>query len=247
MKIHLPRMRSLRLLGLTCAFWSATCLAATPDANVCPATKTSYPPLYDAALDTLSLDDLTKRANAGNADALMLLGLNYTPSPDHDAATALPVDMEMALALFRKAAKKRHGHAEFLIGVAYMGGAGVDKNEKEAWQWFKRAANHGSAAGQFWVGEMLAKGRAGPGDWKGAQPYFIKAAEGGAPDAFVELGYMYSSGITMPVDFEKAAFCYRQAMNKSSIASYNLRSLIDRRFVTWQQGDPGVPPKPEAP
>ncbi len=253
-------LRPLQLLGLAGAFWSFTCMAsiaagpvkteasAAAGPNLCPVAKADRPLPYDAALDALSLDELTKRANSGNADAIMLLGLKYAPSPDHDPAAAPDTDVDKAVTLFRKAAKKGQSHAAFLMGVAYLGGSGVEKDEKQAVDWFRRAARNGSPAGQYWLGELMAKGRAGFNkDWEQALPHFKSAAEGGIPDAFIELGYMYSSGRALPMDYEKAAFRFRQVMAVSQIASYNLRSLIDKRFVTWQQGDPGEPVKPETP
>ena len=251
------RLRLFPLIGIAGAFWSfgsfgaslpaTQALAEPAAANLCPAWKAEYPLPYDPAIDALGTADLTKRANAGNADAMMLLGLRYTAPSDQDATLGSQPDLGKAVALFRKAAKKRQNHAEYLMGVAYMAGAGVDKDEKEAVKWFKRAADHGSPMATYWVGELNAKGRAGlTEDWATAARYFHTAAEKGIPDAFVELGHMYAEGISAPMDAEKAAFCFRQALTASTIASYNLRSLIDKRLVTWQQGDPGEPVKPEA-
>jgi len=50
-------------------------------------------------------------------------------------------DSELAFAMFKKAAKKWHMIAANNVGVMYMNGDGVMKNEKKAVKWFKKAAN----------------------------------------------------------------------------------------------------------
>lgn len=216
--------------------------------NLCPPAKAEYDPGFDRRLDRRSLEELTALADQGNPDAMVLLGLRFLPSSERtsaDGAARPPADMARALKLFRAAAKKRHGHAEFLVGVAFISGEGAAKDEKEAFEWFKRAAAHGSTLGQFWTGELIAKGRAGmTEDWKSALPYLAKAAEGGSADAYVELGYAYGSGLGgLDQDYRKAGFCYRQgAKLNSQIAQFGLLALIDEGHVAWMEGDPGAPP-----
>ncbi len=223
-------------------------IVLTNGVNLCPPAKAEYPAVIDWDLDRRSLDELSALADQGDANAMVMLGLRYLPSnagTSADGAARPATDVAKALGLFRAAAKKRHGHAEFLVGVAFMSGEGAAKDEKMALEWFTRAAADGSTLGQFWTGEMIAKGRAGMAeDWKSALPYFAKAAAGGLADAYVELGYAYVSGLGgLDLDYQKAGFCYRQgARLKSQVAQFGVLNLIYEGHIAWQEGDPGAPP-----
>ena len=241
------------LLGLSLAL--ASC--ATQQEHAAPAPKQvsaadnlCKPPVADTKrflnedLDALSLEDLTALAQDGNADAIVLLGLRYTSAPSANELEKA-VSLSKAAALFRAAADKGQSHGEFLLGVAYMNGMGVSKDEAEAATWFTRSARRGNPAAQFWIGEMTAKGRGGiTADWKVALPYFKDAAAGGTADAFLELGFMYAKGLgDLPQDYEEAATCYRQSVRMGSqIAQYNLRVLIADGHIARQDGDPVIKP-----
>jgi TPR repeat protein len=223
----------------------ATLPAHAASNDSCPAAKESYPLLFDAKLDALDFTALKRAADRGNANALALLGLRYTGAEGGGAG--VKPDLKQAIAYFRKSAAKSDPLGEYLLAVAYITGTGVEKDEARAFGLFRRAADHGHPNGRYWVGEMTAKGRGGvTGGWESALPIFSAAAAAGAPDAYVELGYMYENGLGgLTVDYQKAAFCYRQGGQlKSQIAQFNLRNLIDRGHVVWQTGDPGQPPKP---
>jgi TPR repeat protein len=213
--------------------------------KVCPARKDSYPANYNPAFDNLGIGELTKLADKGNADAMVLLGLMHTPSPERTEAYP-PVDLGKALALFERAAKKGHGFGAYLVGVAHMSGTGVPKDDKKALDWFRHSADRGSPVGHFWLAEMIAKGRGLKADWKKALPHFTRAAEGGVFDAYTELGYAYDTGQGgLAQSHESAAYCFRQGAPNSVTSQYNLRLLIDQGHVLWQPGDPGVAPPPK--
>lgn len=224
---------------------SAPVVRPTASTSLCPLLNASYPRTVNDALVKLNLTDLTALADKGNTDAMVLLALRYTPAErsndDADTQSRPQVDMDKAMALFQAAADKGHGYGEFYVGVAYMSGVGVAKDEAQAAQWFLRGAKHGAHAAQYWFGEMTAKGRGGlTVDWQAAKPYFASAAEGGAPDAYVELGYMYYKGLGgLERDAHKAAFCYRQGIKlHSQIAQVSLAGLINEGSVAWEPGDP---------
>lgn len=243
------RRRLTSLVSLAAVLWACGAAAAAqapPKDNLCSPRKKSYPSPFNPKLDKLDIAALSKLVDKGDADAMVLLGLKYAPSPERTAESP-PVDTTMALSLFERAAAKGHGFGEYLVGVAHMAGAGVPKDDAKALEWFRRSAKRGTPIGAFWVGELTAKGRAGlMSDWKAALPHFVRAAEGGVSEAYVELGFAYSNGVGgLAMSREKAAYCFRQGMVNSIIAQYNLRLLIDQGHITWQPGDPGVAPKPK--
>jgi len=232
-------------IAFTTIFLAAgTAFAASADTkNICPPVKAKYDLEYDAKLDALSLEELTARADKGNAAAMALLGLRYAPSPG--ASDGQPqVDLEKAIGLFQQAADKGNALGEYLVGVAYMSGSLAPKDEAKAAGWFKRAGDHGHAGAMYWYAQMIAKGRGGmTSDWTKALPYFRNAAAGGVGDAYSEIGHAYVTGIGgLEQDYVKAAYCYRQGSQlKSQISQFNLRTLISKGHATWQDGDPGIP------
>ncbi len=228
-------------------------------ANLCSPAKAQYQSYYNEELDKRGLEELATLAADGNTDAMVLLGMRYTPGYKRPAGLAgdapgnakeyVPpqADMDKSLGLFQAAAEKQSSHAEFLVGVAYINGQGAPKDEAKALDWFRRAATHGSAHGQFWTGEMLAKGRGGAGeDWKSALPFFAKAADGGSAEAFVELGYAYYYGLGgLDKDDQKSGFCARQGVKlKSQIAQFSLLSLLQEGVIAREEGDPEIRPAP---
>ncbi len=211
----------------------------------CPANP-QFTSRVDEKLNGLNLEDLTAAADKGSTGAQVLLGFRYTSGETPD--------LEKAVALFRKAAEKKDADGEYYMGVAYLSGLGVTKDEAQAATWFERSANRGHAVAQYWFGEMTAKGRGGlAADWKKAFPYFEKAARGAVPNAIVEIGIMYVYGYGgLPVDYEKSAACYRVAWQLgSSLAQYNLGRLVLEDKIEWNPGDPtkadalDAPPSPQ--
>jgi TPR repeat protein len=214
------------------------------DTDACPAAKSVYPDVLSRDLDKSGIEQLTALADGGDAEAMVLLGLRYTPGDGtaEGTAGAQPTDLKRAKGLFEAAAAKQHGHGAFLLGVMYLSGSGVEKDEAKAAEWFMRGASYGSPLAQFWYGEMTAKGRGGlEENWAKALPYFKGALEGGVPDAFLEIGYMHFEGLGgLTKDDLRAAHCYRQAVKLGSpVAAYNLRYLIDAGHIAWEPGDPG--------
>ena len=219
-------------------------LGIEPRADTCPLRQSEHQSDVDVRLDNLSTEKLTVLADAGRADAMVLLALRYGPSSSAADPIANPApDMDKALALLQRAVDKKNADAEYLMGVVYINGLGVPKDEKKAADWFKRGAQHGNAAAQYWFGEVTAKGRGGIApDWEAALPYFRRAAVQGVTDAFLEIGYMHSNVYgDSEQAIQKAAFCYRQVQTKSPLAQFNLRRLIDDGKIAWEPGDPGAP------
>ena len=62
------------------------------------------------------------------------------------------------LSLQRKAAEKGEALAQFILGTCYLNGNGVEKDEKEAFQWFLKAAEQGYAQAQYNVGLCYLNG-----------------------------------------------------------------------------------------
>ncbi len=91
------------------------------------------------------------------------------------------------------------------LGSCYLKGNGVEKDEKEAFQWFLKAADQGNAEAQNNVGICYLKGDGVEKDEKEAFQWFLKAAEQRDAEAQYNVGACYLKGDGVEKD-EKNAF-----------------------------------------
>ena len=112
------------------------------------------------AQDDQVLADLRARAEAGDAEAQVQLGVMCTLSSDLSKGDA------DAIAWFRKAAGQGHIGAQYILGVMYDEGRGLPPQEDiaKAVALYNTAAEQGLAGAQLYVGLMYAKGHGVPKD-----------------------------------------------------------------------------------
>ena len=84
--------------------------------------------------------------------------------------------------------------AQYNLGVMYMIGIGVVKDEVEAVEWFRKAADQGDALAQYNLGLMYDNGNGVVKDEVEAVKWYRKAADQGDADAQFNLGKMYAAG-----------------------------------------------------
>jgi len=183
--------------------------APTPTA---PATKET-----EAAEQAALFADAKKRAEAGDAKAMLELGFNHmlglgTPI-DMPAASEWirrsaekgnedayfpygqicqrgemrPKDLKEALRWFRLAAAKQNANAELSLAQAYEQGAGVEKDAKESRRWLELSATHGHPIAQETLGWKLCESDHVTEVRQGNE-WLRKAAMQGNPDASILLG-----------------------------------------------------------
>ncbi len=109
--------------------------------------------------------------------------------------------------------------AQFLAGLAYDTGAGVERNYEEAAMWYQKAADHGNAGAQANLGFMYSVGRGVPPDVKEALKWYHKAAKNNFPTAEFDLGQLYWDGSGVPRDFAAAVRWYRKAAEHGDAAA----------------------------
>lgn len=80
-------------------------------------------------------EDLKKEADDGDAEAQYKLG-NYSAQNDK---------MFDAVGWWQAAAEQNHASAQYNLGVAYLKGGVLPRDEKKARQWFKKAARNGNS------------------------------------------------------------------------------------------------------
>jgi uncharacterized protein len=99
--------------------------------------------------EKLAVELLTKSANQGNVEAMLQLGNAFTFGNDTVKLVADP-DVEAARWYF-KAASAGNADAQYTLGLLFMAGKGVERNDKEATAWMQKAAKQGHKDAQSYV------------------------------------------------------------------------------------------------
>lgn len=92
------------------------------------------------------------------------------------------------------AADAGDGQAQWLLGLVFRDGLGVDKNQAEALKWFKRAAEGGMATAQTYMGYFYVNGEGVEKDDHKGVEWYRKAEAQNEPAALNNLGSMYEEG-----------------------------------------------------
>ena len=116
----------------------------------------------DSGEARVSLEDLLDRAEQGDADAQVTLGLRYKHG------MRAPRDSGKALKWFQRASEQGSAFAQARLGAMYRDGLGVAQNHAEAVKWFRKSADQGDSTAQVALGIMYRKGRGVPRDDKEA-------------------------------------------------------------------------------
>lgn len=87
----------------------------------------------------------------------------------------------------KKAAEQGNALAQYSLGLHYVDGRGVAKDDAEAVKWFHKAAQQGNANGQFELGYMYESGKGVAKDAAEAAKWYQKAAAQGNADAMRRL------------------------------------------------------------
>ncbi|MDE6293205.1 MAG: hypothetical protein K2L88_01110 [Clostridiales bacterium] len=93
----------------------------------------------------LKFDDLTAAAMEGDQESQYALGVMYYSGEDID------IDYEQAAFWFKEAAKQKHADAMYYLGLCYVNGYGVEKNETTGQGFIRQAAKLGSRPAQKMV------------------------------------------------------------------------------------------------
>lgn len=126
------------------------------------------------------MDELQKKADAGDAGAMNKLGEKYYTDKKYD----------MSLPLFEKAAAKGNAKAMYNIGESYYSGNGTEEDLNKAFQWYKKAESNGLANDHdllFTLGYMYAHGQGTTTNLTTSRKYLEKALAAGNQYAQKEL------------------------------------------------------------
>lgn len=140
---------------------------------------------------------------------------------------------EEVMELFREIEHSEHvrlakspeadGRAQFVLGIDYAFGRGVEKNLTEAVKWYRLAAEQGYAPAQFELADFYYDGKGVEKDLAEAVKWFRKAAEQGHEVAQYNLGILYKYGYGVEKELTKAVKWIRKAAEQGyDSAQYEL-------------------------
>ncbi len=125
---------------------------------------------------------IQKAANAGNSEALYLIGTMYQSGE----ITGIS-DFNQAATYISIAASNGLPEAQNRLGYFYSNGLGVVKNDNIAHEWYLKAANAGLAKGQHNVGQDYFFGTGVEKNEKTAISWYKKAAKAGYSESQMKL------------------------------------------------------------
>jgi TPR repeat protein len=156
---------------------------------------------------------LIELAEAGNVQAQGILGGIYL-------AKVSPPNYLEGIKWSRKAAEGGDESAQFNLGIAYLRGAGVPVDAKEAASWLDKAARQGLAAAQDDLGVMYYAGLGVELDELAGWRWLLAAANQGFAQAEVDLGAVYVEGIKGREDDPRALELFTEVGGEQAAANF---------------------------
>ncbi len=248
--MNLPTILAVGLLYLQ--GWAPAQQTATPPLTSSTTSGSSPKTTSNTGLDSLSIQELMKRAEANDAAAQNELGVRYQLG-----IGGVDKDPAAALSWFHKAALQGYGKAMLNLGALSYNGDGNAGDTTLALGWFllaKDAGDRGGAsaaanlqsqlnaeqqsAASLWVGDAYFKGAEVKQDYARAMEWYRTAANSGSGLACHKVALLYSHGVGVPKDnVEIIRWLQRGADLGDSQSAYDL----GRAYL---QGT-GIPGDPE--
>src|ERR1700690_550285 len=117
---------------------------------------------------------------------LFVLAIEVVKAAPNDAANNLPV--------IRSLAQKNYPKAQFILGLMYFSGQGVQQNYSEAQTWFRKAADQHDRDASYFLGSIYSGALGVQQDPVQAAHWYLMAAEQGHAGAQTEIGLRYLTG-----------------------------------------------------
>lgn len=116
------------------------------------------------------------------------------------------------------------------VGLRYLAGEGVDKDDAQGAEWFRKAADKGNAAGAYNLAYSYAEGRGISQDKGQAAHWYTVAAELNDPAiqpvAFLQLGKLHRDGKGVAQDLTQARMLFEKAAAQGNAeAALNLGDM----------------------
>lgn len=193
---------------------------------------------------------LRRAADGGHPTAQADLGFFYAQGRgdlDKDPAIAREWFRKSLAGGLVKKAEQGDVFAQTSLGRMYANGAGcrkqqdaviggrpaqprcvVEKDAKQAAEWFRRAAERGHGDAQGRLGAAYLTGTGVPQDAGKAAEWLRRAAERGEPGAQFLLGQLYLHGQGVPKDIPQGAVCLRKADERGVRGIRQAMNLLEK-------------------
>lgn len=122
-----------------------------------------------------------------------------------------------AFRLLMPLAEKGHKRAQTGVGLMYLHGDGLDKDEEKAIEWFKKASCQNHDWAHYHLGTSYYYGEGVPIDFEQSFKYFQMASLNNNASAFLSLGHLYSSGNGIKKNHSLAKENYKKALKLGEI------------------------------
>lgn len=133
--------------------------------------------LWAASVAAGTLTDLRARAERGDSQAQVLMGVKYYKGE------GVTQDRVEAARWCRLAAEQGDPRGQYNLGAMYDAGTGVAQDLRKAAEWYRRAAEQGDSRGQYSLGDMYLLGQGVDQNDVEAHRWFSLAAVNGNDDA----------------------------------------------------------------
>ena len=120
-------------------------------------------------------------------------------------------DFVAAAEIWREDAAAGDAAAQRNLGLLYLNGQGVPKNEVAAVEWFRRSSDQGFPRASANLAEMYLRGIGVPRDPERAVAFYQRAAEGGLAEAQHNLAILIDAGFGVARDPELARRWFQRA------------------------------------
>ena len=179
--------------------------------------------LLDAGKDAEALAAVEEAAEAGDADAIAMLGSFY------EEGRFVEQDAGRAAALFRSAAEKGHANAQWRLGVMIDEGR-ADGTLAEALSLFRQSSEQGNSDAMTSLAVMYAGGRGVTQDFAEARKYYAMAAKNGNSNGLKGLGVLYYGGEGVAADQVEAMAYWLVALTAGNQASSGYYQAVSQSF-----------------
>jgi localization factor PodJL len=172
---------------------------------------------------------LTAGAEAGNATAQTILGLDYVDG------NGVAVNEAEGARWLERAARQGQPVAEYRLGTLYERGHGVPADAKLAASWYAAAAKAGNRKAMHNLAVAFVQGSGLQKNLTAAAQWFTKAAELGLRDSQFNLAVLYERGMGVPQSLTDAFKWYAvaaaqgDAESKARIAALSTQISPDDR------------------
>lgn len=143
-----------------------------------------------------------------------------------------------AMTLWQLLAETGNHDAQYNLGLMFHNGWGVERDLKQAHEWYTHAANQGNTDAMYNLGVMYLNGEGVFQSARQALDLFTYAATAGHTPSMHNLGVMYAYGMGCKQDANKAIALWEQAANQGNTIA---RAALVQAF---EQGLTGLPADP---